>query len=87
MASRPIDTRRLARYESLPPEPPYQVGDFAYKTQRKHDLILCPLCWIRDGVAHWFEPGERRDRHFWIWHDPDDVGRPLAELLEHGAAD
>lgn len=53
-----------------------------FNQYRVYRLRECPLC-ARDPdrERHFFARGERTDEHFEHEHGPDDVGRPIAELL------
>lgn len=56
--------------------------DFLERTEKKSRLTECPLCALDPGrERHLFGPGDIRWRHFFDEHGPDDVGRPMAELL------
>ena len=63
-----------------------RVEDFLEKTEKKSRLTECPICSLDPSrERHLFEPGDIRWEHFFDDHGPDDVGRPMAELLPGGA--
>lgn len=72
------------------PTPPYEPGDFGSWTgDSRYRLDWCPLCVLDPArPAHQFSVSrsvaEDRAEHFATEHGPDDVGRPLAELLPGG---
>lgn len=73
---------RTERLAADPPSPPFEVGDFAFVDDQKYDLIWCPLCWFDpDRPNHRFRKGKSREEHFFKRHGPDDVGRPVADLV------
>lgn len=61
-----------------------QLGDFLIwgPSKKRVRLSECPICALDPTRSRYgFDDGDARDQHFLIDHGPDDIGRPMAELL------